>query len=107
MDDVLILLRTEKWQDNKLAWHETYKRRQVFCRKKSVTRNEFFEAGRNGLNPEFQFSIFAADYEGETICEYQGKTYSIYRTYRTPADYIELYVERKGGTNGKSPESHC
>ena len=44
--------------------------------------------------------MFAADYAGESVIEYEGKTYAVYRTYRTDADYIELYVERKGGTNG-------
>lgn len=59
-----------------------------------------FEAGRNGLNPEWRFNVFAGDYQGETVVEYHGATYSIYRTYEND-DYIELYVERKGGTDGK------
>lgn len=75
--------------------------REVFCDVRSVTRAEFFEAGRNGLNPQFVFIVFKGDYENETICEYNGETYAIYRTYITDDDYIELYVERKGGTNGE------
>lgn len=104
MDDVLILLRTEKTKDNKGAWHTTHTRREVFCQVRSVNKTEFFEAGRNGLNPEFRFLVFAGDYEGESACEYNGKSYSIYRTYRTPADYMELYVERQGGTNGQASD---
>ena len=42
---------------------------------------------------------------GETIVEYDGQTYSVYRSYETDDDYIELYVERKGGTNGKESNS--
>ena len=42
---------------------------------------------------------------GETVCEYNGESFSIYRTYETDSDYIELYVERKGGTNGEKDNS--
>ena len=47
------------------------------------------------------FTVVAGDYSGESLCEYRGKTYSIYRTYINNADYIELYVQREGGSNGK------
>lgn len=47
--------------------------REVMCYVDSVTRSEFFDAGRNGLNPEFVFRVFFADYEGERLLEYNGK----------------------------------
>lgn len=76
---------------------------QVFATVDSVTRYEFYNAGRNGLNPELKFAIFSGDYEGEEVVEYDGKRYGVYRTYRVPGtDYMELYVERKGGTNGQN-----
>ena len=74
--------------------------RAVMCQVDSVTRSEFFEAGRNGLNPEFVFRVFFGDYEEERLVEYRGKRYSIYRTYHGRNDMMELYAERKGGTNG-------
>lgn len=74
----------------------------VFCQVESVTRAEFFEGGRNGLNPEFRMSMFSGDYNGERLLMYNGNTYSIYRTFIAKNDIIELYVERKGGTNGKT-----
>jgi hypothetical protein len=67
----------------------------------SITQSEFYEGGRNGLNPEYRFTVFFADYEDETIIEYKGKRYSVYRTYLPRNDRLELYVERKGGTNGQ------
>ncbi len=54
--------------------------REVMCYVDSVTRSEFFDAGRNGLNPEFVFRVFFADYEGERLLEYNGNRYGIYRT---------------------------
>lgn len=79
---------------------------EVFCRVGSVSRIEFFEGGRNGLNPSMVFQVFAGDYHGEEICEYLGRRYSIYRTYMTDSDYMELYAERKGGTNDVIEKNH-
>ena len=79
-------------------------KREVFCKVDSVTRAEFFDAGRQGLNPEYRITMFAGDYNGEAVVGYKGRTYSVYRTYLAKTDIIELYVERKGGTNG--PESN-
>lgn len=98
--EVLTLIGTTKEQDEFGIWRETPTARNVFCQVSSITRSEFFDAGRNGLNPEFMFSMFAGDYEGERTCEYRGQQYSIYRTYLGRNDTLELYAERKGGTNG-------
>ena len=83
----------------------TVRVKTVFCNVNSVSRNEFFEAGRNGLNPEFVFTMFFGDYEGEHTLIYNGLAYAVYRTYHGRNDTIELYVERKGGTNGKQSYS--
>lgn len=102
MDDVLKLISQTFTKDKYGIPKATEVPKEVFCECHSVTRSEFFEAGRNGLNPEFRFTVFHAEYEGESIVEYRGKRYGIYRTYIVPGtDYIELYAERKGGLNGK------
>lgn len=82
---------------------KTQTSREVFCKVDSVTRTEFFEAGRSGLNPEYRITMFFGDYEGETLVGYNGRMYSVYRTYQAKTDIIELYVERKGGTNRGEP----
>lgn len=80
--------------------------RQVFARVFSVTRSEFFEAGRAGYKPELVFSVWAGDYNGEGVIAYNGDTFAVYRTFRKHegdgSDYIELYAERQAGTDGKS-----
>lgn len=103
LDDVLQLIGQSYEKDPYGVEKPTNKPpREVFVQVGSVTRREFFDAGRNGLNPEFVFTLFNGDYQGESVCAYRGQSYAIYRTYRVPdSDYIELYVERKGGTNGK------
>ena len=97
--EVLTLIKEGQEQDAFGIWQPVEVSRNVFCSVDSVTRSEFFEGGRNGLNPEFRFTLFFGDYEGERTVEYNGKYYGIYRTYLGRTDTIELYAERKGGTN--------
>ena len=99
--NVISLVSTNQTQDAFGVWRQTETKRDVFCQVYSVTRAEFFEAGRSGLNPEYRFTLFAGDYNGESIVIFNGKAYSVYRTYHARTDEIELYVERKGGSNGK------
>ena len=105
MDSVIVLFSNE-YTKNKygVTVPGDQKKNEVFCQVRSISQTEFFEAGRNGLNPSFVFTVFAGDYNGESLIEYEKLTYSVYRTYLN-GDYIELYVERKGGTNGKEDNS--
>lgn len=97
----ITLLSSTKTQNAYGVWEETLTSRDVFCKVESVTRQEFFDGGRNGLNPEYRMTMFFGDYDDEKALVYKGKAYSVYRTYLGKNDTIELYVERKGGTNGK------
>lgn len=98
--DVITLVSETKTQDTNGVWRTETAERDVFCQVNSITRAEFFDAGRNGLNPEYSFSMFFGDYNGERTVRYNGNTYGVYRTYHGRTDVLELYVERKGGTNG-------
>ena len=102
MDDVITLIKESKYQDDYGIFRNITESRPVYAQVRSASRSEFFAGGRSGLNPEYEFVICAADYQDEEVCEYHGKSYSIYRKYHVPGtDYLELYVQRKGGTNGK------
>lgn len=71
---------------------------EIFIEVSSVSRAEFFAAGKTGLAPEFVFKTAAVNYSGESEIEYGGKRYAIYRTYSPPeSDSIELYVQAKAG----------
>lgn len=69
----------------------------VFANVNSVTSQEWFEGGRNGLNPAFRFTMFSYDYDGEKIVEYNGEQFTVYRTYLRKKDEIELYCEYRKG----------
>lgn len=97
--EVITLISEAKAQDDMGVWRMTTTERNVFAQVDSVTRAEFFDAGRNGLNPEYRMTMFFGDYNGERVVSYKDSTYAVYRTYQGRNDTIELYVERKGGTN--------
>ena len=97
--DVITLIKETQTQDAFGVWRPSTTERDVFCQVDSITQSEFFEAGRNGLNPEYRFRIFAGDYDGERTVMFHGLRYGVYRTYMERTDTLELYVERKGGTN--------
>lgn len=99
--DVIYLISESKTQDAFGVWKSTYTEKMVFCNVSSVTATEFFEGGRNGFKPQFRMTVFFGDYSGEEIVKYNGKSYAIYRTYQSGTDSLELYVEQKGGADGK------
>ena len=74
----------------------TETKRKVYCNKESVSQAEWFQGGRNGLNPAYRFKMFKYDYDGESVIEHNGVQYTIYRTFSN-TDEIELYTELRKG----------
>ena len=72
-------------------------RKKVFVNVTSVTGTEWFEGGRNGLNPQYRFIMFSHDYSNEKVIEYNGIQYTVYRTFLRSTDEIELYAELRKG----------
>lgn len=96
-NDVMNLIAVERTQDAIGQYIDTETSREVFCSVQSVTANEFFSAGQNGIDAQYKFTMFSHDYNGEELVEYRGVRYAIYRTYRKKEDLIELYAEKKAG----------
>lgn len=90
-------------QDDYGVWQRTETDKKVYVDVTSVTSQEWFEGGRNGLNPELRFRMFTYDYSGEKIIKFNNIQYTIYRTYLRKNDEIELYCEKKKG-NEKAEE---
>lgn len=72
-------------------------KKNVFCTVQSISAAEFSRAGQLGLKPDYKFVLFAYDYGGQTLVEYHGARYAVYRTYLAKHEQIELYCERKAG----------
>lgn len=80
--------------------------REVFCKVRSVTRNEFYQAAQTDLHPEFVFILtHYKDYYGETEIRYDAwgageKVYQVLRTYHNPeTGELELIVGERVGDN--------
>ena len=94
----VIYLVSETYEKNQYGvLIPTVTKRKVFANVTSVTATEWFEGGRNGLNPELRMRVFAPEYHGEEVVQFNGKYYAIYRTYMARDDVLDLYVERTKG----------
>lgn len=92
------LVEQAKTQNTIGEWVTTETLRKVYANVTSVSASEYFSASEIGLNPEVRFTMFAPDYKGETIIEYNGYRYSVYRIYVASTDKMELYAQREAGT---------
>lgn len=91
-------LVTESFTQNQYGVMESSTtKHKVYVDVTSANQQEWFEGGRNGLNPQYRFTMFSFDYHNEKIIEYQNVQYTIYRTYYRSTDEIELYVELRKG----------
>lgn len=77
---------------------ETSQTHTVFCNVESITASEFFNASQTGLKPEFRFTIYSAEYDGETLVQFNGERLNVYRTYQRSKDLVELYTTKDAGT---------
>jgi len=71
--------------------------RQVFCKKKSIPQNEFFQAGQSGIKASCVLIVNFFDYQDEVKVKYNDKFYNVYRTYEKNDETIELYCEVRAG----------
>lgn len=93
----IYLIKNDKQQNQYGVWEDNTTERKVFAEVTSVGQSEWFEGGRQGLNPQLRFRMFAYDYQGESLLKYNNTIYSIYRTYVDKDEIIELYTELKKG----------
>lgn len=73
--------------------------REVWCDVKSVSGQEFAQAGANGIKAKFVFAIWEKEYHEESELIFNGVAYSVYRTYSRDDGRIELYTEERVGVD--------
>ena len=97
MTDVIQLIKQTVTTNTYGIEEMTETERTVYAKVDSISQTEFYQAANTEFNPEYRFTVFFDDYEGESLLAFNDGRYSIYRTYRT-GDDLELYAERKVGT---------
>ena len=91
-NEVITLRSYTETTDDYGITNRTNKDREVFAQLRSIGQSEFYQAQADGLKPELKFIL--ADYlddQGEKEVLYDGKRYSVLRTYRD-GHKIELTV---------------
>lgn len=71
--------------------------KEIFIEVASASQSEFFKGAQSGLKPEYKFTTFVGDYDGQELIKYNDTLYSIYRTFIKNDETIELYVTKKIG----------
>ena len=51
------------------------------------------------MQPDLRFKVWAHEYNGQKMLEYDNAVYSVYRTYQAPDGRTELYTEMRIGEN--------
>ena len=78
---------------------KTERKSEIMVSVSSITRAEWDAAGRHGHKPQIVLATPRFNYSDETVIDFEGKRYDVYRTY-TDDDSIELYLELRGGNDG-------
>ena len=73
--------------------------RDVLCNVSSVSAREMHDASQIGATASLRAEMYASEYNGELLAEYEGVRYRIYRTYLSNRnqDRVELYLEERAG----------
>ena len=80
-DHELVLIRIEAGE-NDLGDPITIRTEMpILCDVMSVGRSEHYQAAAHGLKPEIVFVVSRWDYDGEKEVEFEGKKYTVLRTY--------------------------
>lgn len=98
MDDLLTLIAVSYEQDNIGQQIAAETSADVWAHLRSVSRSEWYAAGRDGMQPAIVAEMPIVNYHGERTAVWHGKRYNVYRTYFVDgSDVIELYLEERVG----------
>ena len=96
-NDTIKLISETYERDSLQQFVPKRKESTVFCEVQSISKSEWYDAGRAGLKAQLKVVMPRINYADEEIVEYKGKTYGVYRTYLPVGNTVELYLEKKAG----------
>ncbi|MGQ7430249.1 phage head closure protein [Streptococcus suis] len=67
----------------------------LLCRKKSITRSEFYQANQAGIRPSLVVDIHSFEYDNQELAEFEGKMYRVIKTYPVDLETLELTLTEK------------
>lgn len=63
---------------------------ECFCSELAVHSAEFHAAGTRGIKPECVLVVYTDEYGGQTVVQFGGVEYEVYKTYPRPDEKTEL-----------------
>ncbi|WP_449451643.1 phage head closure protein [Streptococcus suis] len=67
----------------------------LLCRRRSVTRSEFYQANQVGMRPSLVVDIRSFEYDNQELAEFEGKRYRVIKTYPVDLETLELTLTEK------------
>ena len=67
----------------------------ILCRKKKVTRSEFYQANQAGLRPSLVVEVHNFEYDNQENALFEGKKYRVLKTYPIDSEILELTLSEK------------
>ena len=67
----------------------------ILCRKKKVTRSEFYQANQAGLRPSLVVEVHNFEYDNQEHATFEGKKYRVLKTYPIDSEILELTLSEK------------
>ena len=97
-NDVITLLTITQAVNDNGSIVDTVIRKDVYARYNSIGMKESYTAFAVGLKPEISFTLADYyDYDNQEAIEYEGKRYTVLRTYRKDSNELELVVTTYAG----------
>lgn len=90
-DSLFLIKESYNYDTNELVVEN---KKEIFCKVKSISRNEFYKASAGGFKPSLIFVIHSFEYENEEKVEFDGIIYNVIRTYMANTEEIELTCEK-------------
>lgn len=97
LDDICELVTTEVYLDDNFVQKTREVKEEMYCSVTNVNQYEFRNAQASGNKPALTFIFNYDDYKDNSHLLYEGKKYTIYRTFVRQDGYIECHSEVKQG----------
>lgn len=75
---------------------EVWEESEVWADRKSVTRQEYYQAQQAGMKADVVFVVNTLDYAEQSMVRVGQVYYDVTRTYQTELDKIELTCTKRG-----------
>lgn len=96
---LLVTQRAEK--DETGVYKTTRSTRRVPCNVFSLGDAAYYAAFAAGVRPEAVLRVRRAAYSGESLVEFEGRTYQVARVDRSSPDFVRLTLSERVGDRGE------